>query len=41
MAAFARTRDLSIMHDQLKREQARHEGRDPDQAAPPPPPPRA
>ena len=38
VAAFARTKDVSIMQNQLKREQARQEGRNPDEAAPPPPP---
>jgi heat shock protein HtpX len=41
MAAFARTLDPGIMKNQAKREEARREGRNPDEAAPPPPrPPR-
>lgn len=37
MAAFARTLDVGIMQNQAKREEARREGRNPDEAAPPPP----
>ncbi len=37
MAAFARTLDPAIMKNQAKREEARREGRNPDEAAPPPP----
>lgn len=37
MAAFARTLDPQIMKNQAKREEARRDGRNPDEAAPPPP----